>query len=48
MCTERKTLMEECGWKDGVQNAALINTEDYAELTSGKLVVLPPEPPPMR
>ena len=47
MCTERKMLIEECGWKYGGLKAALfINTEERCfELTSGKLVVLPPEPP---
>jgi hypothetical protein len=32
------------GWRT---EAALTTLKNYAELTSGKLVVLPPEPPPM-
>ena len=29
ICTERKMLMKECGWKDGGQKAALVNTKEF-------------------
>jgi hypothetical protein len=38
-------LIQECGWKDGGQKAALATKNYSPELTSGKLIVLPPEPP---